>query len=122
MKDFKYLQNLIKNPPNNIPRKLNRMRDTIFNFDGDEELIINLVLDTEMKAYLLDITDFDLQKEDDFSSDLDLVIVDQRVRENNSLVEDPSLSDIVNSHYSSIYRIAAFACDYVVRLDRIVNG
>lgn len=118
----KILQQYIKNPPENLPSDLAKMQRTIFANEGDEEVLINLILDCELKVYATELIDFFLAKEKDYVSTINLVAVDTNVRNNLFSVRDEVLRNIVNTHYSPVQRISAFTCDYLRRVKDFING
>ena len=89
--------------------------------EDSAEFIINLILDTELKAYIVNIPNYKLEKIKDLNTILDVVSLDKNLTGFYNNVQDQTLHGVCNTHYNPIWRVAAYFCDFLTRANRNYN-
>ena len=116
-----YLEYLLETY-NNIPVTLKSVRNIFIVDDTSSKLIINLILDTELKSYILNLVDYKLEKYTDINSDFDIVKIDEELRNFGHVFVVRELYDIFKRHENPIWRLAAFFCNFIIIANEVYNN
>jgi hypothetical protein len=86
------------------------------------KVLINTLLDTEVKAFVTHLVDYKLEPyTSDIQTSLDIVALDQQLARFTGCIPIPELQNIAMNHFSPIWRVAAFVAGYILEADRIYN-
>ena len=106
-----------------LPSPLKKMRDILIKDKvNDPSVVINMIKETELKAFVFSLLNYPLGNSVPITSDMDIVKTGELVSSASSLVSNQSLRHICTNHFSPIWKIAAFACDYILRSDKFYKG
>ena len=105
-----------------LPFRMINARNVMLNKDDSAEFIINLILDTELKSYIIRISDHKLSKYPNLSIDEDILRLDSLIGNFKDIVFLPELRRIIDTHFNPIWRVAAFFCAFIVKADEVYRS
>jgi len=116
-----YLEYLLRDY-NNLPATMKNLRVLFLTDDDSPGLIINTILDTELKSYILPLVNYKLEKTPNLSGKIDIVYLDNVLSPFISQAVFPTeLQNIILKHYNPVWRVAAFFCGFLLKAHKIYN-
>lgn len=86
------------------------------------KVLLNTVIDTEVKAFVVHLIDYKLEPyASEITTTLDIVTLDQNLTRFSEYISVPELKNIAIKHFSPIWRVAAFVAFYILEADKIHN-
>ena len=105
-----------------LPAEMNIMRGLFIKSSGDIDVIVNMIKETDLRSYIVAIIDYPPGASKASDSELDIISVARVIASNLGMIEHKHLRQICSYHFSPLWRIAAFACDYILRADTLYRG
>ena len=102
----------------NLPFRMINARTILLPNADAAKFIINLILDTELSGYVVDIQDHKLVKSE-ISDTLDVVELDTVIPAFKDIVKAPELRRIMDTHFNPIWRVAAFFCGFILKAHEV---
>jgi hypothetical protein len=116
-----YLEFLLKDF-DKLPSDLISLRGLFIIDDDSDKFIINTILDTELKAYILPLVNYKLEKHREIDTALDILYLDRITKAFDTVIDNADLKYIFSRHFNPIWRVAAFFCNFLIRADKAYNG
>jgi hypothetical protein len=111
-----YLEHLLENY-DGVTDHMKSARVFFIQDTDSSKFIINLILDTELKPFVLRLVDYKLEKSIDINTELDILKLDSIIKVFKDIVTHPELQRIMVGHYNPIWRVAAFFIGFLLVAD-----
>jgi len=111
---FKFLlekENLYSGNLENIRKILNK--------PDSYKILINALLDTELKSYIQNLVDYPLSEYTSINSEFSITYADKELVRYRSEIKDTVLREISISHYNPIWRVTGFFCHFLIESNKV---
>lgn len=116
-----YLEYLLRDY-NNLPGVMKNLRALFLTNEDSPKLIINTILDTELKSYIIPLANYKIVKDTGLSGQIDILYLDTVLKPFISQAVFPTeLQNIVRKHYNPVWRVAAFFCGFLLKAHKAYN-
>ena len=104
-----------------LPESMLNARNIFIEDEDSAKLIVNLILETELKAYIIGLPGYPVERHPGLNRSLDVVLLDLKAQEFNDFIEHSELRSIHKTHFNPIWRLAAYFCAFHLKANEVYN-